>query len=73
MVMKNNDDIKVKPRFTTSKGIPSSRTPVDYMGEEISVPNKGELPNEDRTKIVKQKHEDKKKPLIVNKRKTKSK
>jgi len=66
--MKKEDDIKVPQRFTSSKQIPKVRTPMNYMGEEISIPPKENLSNEDRVKIVKQKHEDKRKPLIVNKK-----
>lgn len=74
MVMKNEDkDLKVKPRFTNSKQVPKSRTPVNYMGEEISVPNKENSPNEDRVKIVNQKYKDKQKPLIIKQRKQKLK
>lgn len=68
-----NDDIKVKPRFVNRTGTPKVRTPVDYMGNEISTTPKENIKNEDRTKIVKQKHEAKYKTKTSAKIKTKSK
>lgn len=56
-----SDDIKVKPRYVNRTGTPTVRTPVDYMGNEIVNPNlKGEkVSNENRTTIVKKRHETK--------------
>lgn len=71
--MKEKSDIKIKPRFVNRAGTPKVRTPVDYMGNEISIPSKENIKNEDRVKIVKQKHEDKYKSKTNVKTKTKNK
>lgn len=60
-----------KPKLIRS--IPSVRTPRDFMGNEIPVPNKENSPNEDRVKIVNQKHKDKQNPLLIKQKKTKTK
>lgn len=72
--MKKEDDIKVKPRFVNRTGIPTVRTPVDYMGNEINNPLEKEIKSEDRISIVKKKHEAKYKAKTkTNKSKVKTK